>query len=195
MASPMRPHTHVVNSPNCGICGCENPHVPVEHVCDSPNINVRCGVTSDRIVGPCISHESPTTCAVCLAMLENFVFPQIAAEADGFISKQDGASAHFGAIVRSTSNERFPGRRIGRGGPINRPPRISGLTLMELLGGGGVPEDSVHSEGVEFLICAEGLQRLSLQCLWMCSLGCGVKWNVFSTSVRLSVLFTMNCTT
>jgi hypothetical protein len=59
-----------------------------------------------------------TTSAAYLDMPENFVFPQIVAEVNDLISQQDGAPAHFCAIVRSALDERFPGRWIGRGGLI-----------------------------------------------------------------------------
>jgi hypothetical protein len=59
--------------------------------------------------------------AVYPDMLENFVFPQAVAEVDGLLIQRDGAPAHFGAIVHTSLNERFPGGWIGRGGPINWP--------------------------------------------------------------------------
>jgi hypothetical protein len=51
--------------------------------------------------------------AVYLDMLENFVFPQILAEVDGLIFQQDHAPAHFGAIVCTALDERFPDQWIG----------------------------------------------------------------------------------
>jgi hypothetical protein len=121
-------HTHgVVNRHNCRIWGNENPHALMEHVRDSPKVNMWCSIMSDRTVGPFIFHESTITSAVCLDMLENFVFPQIA-EVDGLIFQQDGAPPHVGATVRTALVERFPGRWIGRGGPINWPPRSPDLT-------------------------------------------------------------------
>jgi hypothetical protein len=81
----------------------------MERVPDSPKVNVWCSITSDRIVGPCFFHEGTTTSAVYVDMLENFVLPQIIAEVDGFIFQQDGAPAHFGAIVCTALDEQFPG--------------------------------------------------------------------------------------
>jgi hypothetical protein len=57
----------------------------MEHVRDSPKVNVWCGNMSNRIVGPFFFHESTITSAVYLDMLQNFVFPQIA-EVNGLIS-------------------------------------------------------------------------------------------------------------
>jgi hypothetical protein len=183
-------HTHVVvNRHNCRIWGSEKPHALMEHVRDS----MWCGIMSDRIIGPFFFHESTIMGAVYLDMLENFVFPQTA-EVDGLIFQQDGAPPHFGAIVRTALDELFPGRWIGRGGPINWPPRSPDLTPMDLLFWGYI-KYIVYSERVESLpINTEGLQRLTLRCLWMCYLGWGVKWNFVSTSVGSSIVLKLICT-
>jgi hypothetical protein len=129
-------HTHgVLNRHNCRIWGGENPHALMEHVRDSPKVNVWCGIMSDRIVGPFFFHESTITSAVHLDILQNFVFPQTA-EVDCLIFQQDGAPPHFGAIVRTALDERFLGRWIGRRGPINWPPRSPDLTPMDFSFGG-----------------------------------------------------------
>jgi hypothetical protein len=143
-------HTHgVVNHHNCRIWGSENPHALMEHVRDSPNVNVWCGIMSDRTVGPFFFHKITITSAVYLDMLENFVFPQIA-EVDGLIFQQDGTPPHFGAIVRTALDERFPGRWIGREGPINWPQRSPDLTPMDLFFWGYI-KDIVYRERVESL--------------------------------------------
>jgi hypothetical protein len=36
-------------------------------------------------------------------------FPRIVAKVDGHIFQEDGAPAHFGAIVRTSLDKRFPG--------------------------------------------------------------------------------------
>jgi hypothetical protein len=104
---------------------------------------------SDRIVGPFFFHESTITGAVYLDMLQNFVFPQTA-EVDSLIFQQDGAPPYFGAIVRTALDKRFPGRWIGRGGPINWPPRSPDLTLMDFFFWGYI-KDIVYSERMESL--------------------------------------------
>lgn len=63
-----------------------------------------------RTVGPCFFHWTTTTNAVYLEMLQIFVFQQIAAEADGLFFQQDSAPTHFGAMVPSPLDDRFPGR-------------------------------------------------------------------------------------
>jgi hypothetical protein len=129
-------HTHgVVNHHSCRSWGSENPHALMEHVRDSPKVSVWFGIMLDRIVGPFFFHESTITSAVYLDMLENFVFPQIA-EVDSLIFQQDGAPHHFGAIVCTALDKRFPGRWIARGGPINWPPWSPDFTRMDFFFGG-----------------------------------------------------------
>jgi hypothetical protein len=43
---------------------------------------------SDGTLGPCFFHESATSIAVSLDVLENFVFPQIVAEVEALVSKE-----------------------------------------------------------------------------------------------------------
>jgi hypothetical protein len=136
----MRPFSHTRgfgNRHNWRILDSENPHALLEHVLDSPDFKVWCGVTPDRIVRP-FFHKNPIMSAVYLDMLENFVFPQIVAEVHGLIFQQDGAPAHFGATGSTALDKRFPGRWIGRGGPISWPPLGPYLTNMDFLFGGGV---------------------------------------------------------
>jgi hypothetical protein len=54
----------------------------------------------------------------------------VLAEVDGFIFQENGAPAHFCAIVRTSLDERFPGQWIGRGRSINWPPRSPDVTLI-----------------------------------------------------------------
>uniref|UniRef100_A0A1B6KGF3 Tc1-like transposase DDE domain-containing protein n=2 Tax=Graphocephala atropunctata TaxID=36148 RepID=A0A1B6KGF3_9HEMI len=43
----------------------------------------------------------------------------------------DGAPAHYSQEVRQTLNEGYPQKWIGRGGPVNYPPRSPDLTCMD----------------------------------------------------------------
>jgi hypothetical protein len=72
--------------------------------------------------------------------------PQI----DGFISQQDGAPVHVGAIVRTALDEQFSCRWIGRGGRINWPPLTPDLTPMDFFW--GYIKDIVHSERIDYLL-------------------------------------------
>jgi hypothetical protein len=106
-------------------------------------------------------------------MLENFMLPQTVAEADGLIFQRDGAPAHVGAIARSALDERFRGRWIGRGGPINWPPRNPELTPTDFFFFWRYNKDVVHSERVP--------KDCSDYCCDACGCalsGVGVKWNL-----------------
>ena len=46
--------------------------------------------------------------------------------------QHDGASAHFALDVREYLNNVFPNRWIGRGGPVQWPPRSPDLSPMDL---------------------------------------------------------------
>jgi hypothetical protein len=82
------------------------------HIRDSPMVTVYCSITSERIVGPCFYHESATSIADYLDVLQNFCVPAdiTVAEVDDLISQREGAAAHYGATVRTALDGRFPGR-------------------------------------------------------------------------------------
>jgi hypothetical protein len=98
--------------------------------------------------------------------------------------QQDGAPAHFCAIVRTALVDGSVGEATQ-----------SSLNSYGLTSSGGAVQTPVTARGLNlFPRCAEGLQRLSLQRLWMCCLECRVTWSFVSTSVRPSVALTLNCT-
>ena len=55
----------------------ENLQVVIEHVCDSPKVNVWCGRLHDRLVGPFFFAEDTLTSTNYMNVLEGFTFPQI----------------------------------------------------------------------------------------------------------------------
>jgi hypothetical protein len=59
-----------VNRHNILIWGSENPHSIREHVRDSKNVNVWCGMMEDRIIGPFFFIEPTVTGNIYLDMLE-----------------------------------------------------------------------------------------------------------------------------
>jgi hypothetical protein len=70
------------------------------------------------------------------AFLENTV-PDFLADVPLIIHREvhfmnDGASAHFCLVVRRYLNRKFPGRWIGRRGPIAWPPGSSNLNAQDL---------------------------------------------------------------
>jgi len=54
---------------------------------------------------------------------------------DKIVFQQDGASAHYTITVSDYLNQEYPGKWIGRHGPIQWPPRSLDLTLIDFFGG------------------------------------------------------------
>jgi len=116
-----------VNRHNCRIWGTQNPHAFIEHERDSMKVNVWCGVMTDRVVGPFFFNENTITGVVYLDMLEQFAIPQLE-DVPNIIFQQDGAPPHWSLDVRQCLDDHFPQRWIGRGGPIQWPPRSPDIT-------------------------------------------------------------------
>ena len=53
-----------VNQHNVRIWGSENPHVVIEHILDSPKVNVWCGLLHDRLVGLFFFAEDTVTSTI-----------------------------------------------------------------------------------------------------------------------------------
>ncbi|KFM68198.1 hypothetical protein X975_25037, partial [Stegodyphus mimosarum] len=120
----------IVNHHNVRIWRSENPHEYRETQRDSPKVNVWCGLMHDRVIGPFLFTEKTVSSVVYLDMLENFVFPQLEELQPHVFLQQDGAPPHWGTIVRSSLNDYFTGRWIGRGSPIPWPPRSPNITHL-----------------------------------------------------------------
>ncbi|KFM73162.1 hypothetical protein X975_05258, partial [Stegodyphus mimosarum] len=80
-------------------------------------------------------------------MLENFVFPQLEELQPHVFLQQDGAPPHWGTIVRSSLNDHFTRRWIGRGRPIPWPPRSPDITPFDFFLWGFV-KDNVYRRRV-----------------------------------------------
>ena len=87
-----------------------------------PKITVWCGMTSDRIVGPFILHDTMNA-ERYLTMLRDEVWPIISAwdNIEDLIFMQDGASPHFAIVVREWLNAQIPGRRGSHEWPARSP--------------------------------------------------------------------------
>lgn len=123
-----------VNTHNCRIWGSENPRETLEHVRDSPKVNVFCAMSKFKVYGPFFFMERNVNGVIYLDMLENFLIPQLDEDeqhAVPFYYQQDGAPPHFLTEVRDFLDGRFPGRWIGRAGPIAWPPRSPDLTPLD----------------------------------------------------------------
>ena len=136
----------VVNRHNARIWGSENPHAVFETVRDSPKLNVWCGLMHNNIIGPFFFSETTITANTYLDMWQLFVVPQIQDIPD-LIFQQDGAPPHWGLAVRAYLDTTYPGRWIGRGGPINWPPRSPDITPLDFFLWGYV-KDQVYQTPV-----------------------------------------------
>lgn len=117
-----------------GVWGTEHPHEVIQHHRDSPKVNVWCGLMVDRVIGPFIFVERTINGDIYYDMLTEYVFPQmedIEAEKGLVFFQQDGAPPHYSNHVRAALDTRFPGRWIGRSGPIAWPPRSPDLTPLD----------------------------------------------------------------
>jgi hypothetical protein len=111
----------------------ENPRVFLEHVRDSPKVDVFCALIKERVYGPFLFMETTITGIVYLDMLQQFLFPQLEEDdQEGRIHfQQGGAPPHCLGEVREYLSTRFPGRWIGRTSPIAWAPRSQELTHLE----------------------------------------------------------------
>ena len=120
----------IVNRHNVRIWGIENPRAYLEQERNSPKVNVWCALLHNRVIGPFFFTEQTVTQDSYLAMLEEYAYPQLA-EVDGVIFQQDGAPPHWGLRVRESLDRQFPGKWIGRGGPIPWPARSPDVTPLD----------------------------------------------------------------
>jgi hypothetical protein len=112
-----------VNMHNVRIWGSQQPHSVMEHVRDSPKVNVWCGVMCNTIIGPFFFAEKIVTGSSYLDMLQLYAFPQLEHLQPNVFFHQDGAPPHWSLDVRRALNSTFPGRWMGRDGPTDWPPR------------------------------------------------------------------------
>lgn len=122
-----------VNRHNVRIWGTENPRASLQHIRDSPKVNVFCAVSREKVYGPFFFHEVSVTGVIYLDMLHEWLMPQLQEDSDNFIFVQDGAPPHWHSQVRNYLDERLPGRWIGRASEENMvykrwPPRSPDLT-------------------------------------------------------------------
>jgi hypothetical protein len=105
-----------------------NSHEIVEHVRDSPKLNVFCTVSSVKVYGPFCFAE-PTVAGISYPeMFENYLVPQLQLYMDtDFVFQRVGATPHFRREVTSYFNRKV-NAWIGRGGTIAWPPRYPDLT-------------------------------------------------------------------
>ena len=125
----------IINLHNNHIWDLQNPHAMVEvNNQHRFSLNVWAGIIGDRLVGPVILPERLTGEAY-LNFLQ-VTLPPLLEDVPCAVRMvmwllHDGAPAHFRITVRRHLNTIFPGRWIGRGGPIPWPPRSPDLNPID----------------------------------------------------------------
>ena len=104
--------------------GEENPQVLVAKSQNRQKLTVWCEFTATRVIVPIIMKETMNGERY---LFDDEVWPFVN-DQDNLIFMQDGAPAHYAAVVREWLDEHFPGRWIGRRGPHAWPPRSPDLT-------------------------------------------------------------------
>ena len=103
-----------VNRHNVRIWVTENSHATMEHVHDSPNVNVFCAVSSCKVYGTFFFAVSAVTGINYLDVLQLWLMPELQKDSEDFIFQQDGAPPHFHFDVVAHLNANLLGRWIGR---------------------------------------------------------------------------------
>lgn len=130
-----------VNRQNCRYWSRGNPHWVAEgHTQYQQKLNVWAGILDNRILGP-IFFEDNLTGERYLEFLRDELMPALTdlfpnendpdIPDDNIWYQQDGAPPHFARPVRNFLDQHFPGRWIGRRGPIEWPPRSPDLTPLD----------------------------------------------------------------
>lgn len=125
-------HFHLdgaVNRHNHRYWAPENPNWFVEQYLHPERTTVWAAIWADGIIGP-IFFEETVNGERYLAMLQEQFWPAVERLGlkEELIFMQDGAPPHWSRAVRAWLDEKFPGRWIGRGGPMRWPARSPDLT-------------------------------------------------------------------
>ncbi len=95
------------------------------------NVVAWAGILGTRIIRPFFfQYQNDAVPAIRQAAAEQVIDP------DEVWFQQDGASPHFARIVRDYLDLAFPGRRIGRRGPLEWPARSPDLAPLDFYFGG-----------------------------------------------------------
>ena len=121
----------LVHRHNVRIWAKEKPRVVREVERASPKVNVWCGLFIDRIIGPYFFDEETVNQTNFNRLLHDKVIPELEDRQPDVHFQLDGAPPHWGLRVRETLHTAFPGRWIGRDGPIPWPARSPDLTPLD----------------------------------------------------------------
>ena len=133
----------LINKHNIGYWSQTNPHVAIETVMSSPELNVWCGISKNKLLGLYFFEDDTVNRENYLLMLEISFIPEIRKlyKPRSIVFQQDGASRHFSIDVRRYLDNHFPGRWIGRGGSIRWAPRSADLTPLDFFLWGHIKND------------------------------------------------------
>jgi len=125
----------IFNSHNMHVWNDENPRtIRVRNYQIRWKINVWAGIMGTKILGPVILSETLNGASYLEFLAENL--PEFLEEIPLFdrnriIFQQDGAGPHNARIVTNYLNQQFPGRWMGRYGPIHWPARSPDLNPLD----------------------------------------------------------------
>lgn len=125
----------ILNTHNYHVWSNENPHtIRPRSFQQRFSVNIWAGIVHDYLIGP---YLLPTRLdgESYLVFLQE-VLPELLNHVPALIRRRmwfqhDGAPAHFSVDVRNALNIMYPGRWIGRGGPIRWPPRSPDLSCLD----------------------------------------------------------------
>ena len=83
------------------------------------------------VVGPFFLDEKTVTQANFLKMLNKQIIPAIREKQPDIRFQLDGAPPHWSLVVRERLDTAFPGRWIGRDGPVSWSARLPDLTQLD----------------------------------------------------------------
>ena len=98
-----------------------------------------------------------------LEMLENYVWPKVAVweNIDDLVFVQDGVPPYFAPTLRARLDQHFPGRRLGRRGPHEWPPRSPYLTPFDFYLWGYIKEEVHKTKPRNWKTLRQEFKRLS----------------------------------
>ncbi|KFM71471.1 hypothetical protein X975_17910, partial [Stegodyphus mimosarum] len=137
----------IVHCHNVRIWGSENPHEYREAQRDSSKVNVWCGLMHDRVIGPFFFTEKTVSSVVYLRHVGKFRISTTRRDSSTCVFATKWCTPHWNTIVRSSLNDHFTGRWIGRGGPTPWPARSPDITPLDFFLWGFV-KDNVYRRRV-----------------------------------------------
>ncbi|XP_066582139.1 uncharacterized protein [Prorops nasuta] len=158
------------NKQNTRLWSQSNPYEYTEsHTQYQQKVNVWLGILCENIIGPIFINGNLNS-EKYLTMLKEEVDPRVLSitENSNVVFQQDGAPAHTARVVVQYLHAKYPGRWIGKNGPVEWPPRSPDLAALNF-GIWGILKNEIYNaleiESLEDLknkIIA-GCERITLQ--------------------------------